>query len=65
MIPVIVAAALAVVLLSLAHSKHTARQDRQDKSRSNARVLAEFKAISIHRPTHILDVDGTRGQRHD
>lgn len=51
----IVATALATVILSLVYSHHTARQDRRHMSRSNARVLAEYKAICIHRPHHVVD----------
>jgi hypothetical protein len=47
--------AIFALLVSLGLSAITRENAEKEHRRSNARVLAEYKAICIHRPTHVVD----------
>lgn len=56
---------LFVVCVSMAWTTYRRNRDADWRSRSNARVLREYQAISIHRPHYIITVEPTERTRRE
>ena len=55
MIPVLIAAAIVLILVSMVISVHNSNEKEREHLRSNAMVLREYRRIAIYRPHYIID----------